>query len=325
MRETVPSSRLATHTEPPPAVTASGLWPTEYSAVMRAAVGIDQPDMVLVDASEAVGLEYADDPEGQDTGDHERRRAHQQRPRPAPGRSAWLRLGRGGQVERRVVGEDLLVQALQLRAGLDADLLHETGPCGAVGLECLRLPPGPVEREHPLAVQALAQRVLGDERVELAGQLGVTAGRQVGIDRRLRCPQPQVLEPADLRRGERLVGQVGEWLAAPQRQCLTRPRLLHEAFRSHRVDLSVHELERVAAAVGHDANAVAVERASEMRDVELHHLGRARRQLVAPQPLREPVGRHRPARLQRKHREHRPLLAGAQLDGPVPEANLERP
>ena len=50
-----------------------------------------------------------------------------------------LRLGRRGQVERRVVREDLLVQALQVGAGLDADLLDETGARGAVGGERLRL------------------------------------------------------------------------------------------------------------------------------------------------------------------------------------------
>ena len=62
-----------------------------------------------------------------------------------------------------------------------------------------------------------------------------------------------------------------------------------------------------------------------MRHVVLHHLRRARRQLVTPQALREPVRRDRPARLQGEHREDGPLLAGAKLDGPIPEANLERP
>jgi hypothetical protein len=49
-----------------------------------AAVGIDQPDVVLADAGEAVRLEHADDPERQDTGDHERGGAHQQRARAPP-------------------------------------------------------------------------------------------------------------------------------------------------------------------------------------------------------------------------------------------------
>ena len=61
-----------------------------------------------------------------------------------------------------------------------------------------------------------------------------------------------------------------------------------------------------------------------MRDVELDHLRRARRRLLAPQPLDQRVrGTVRPAS-QREHREHRPLLAGAQFDGPVTEAKLDR-
>ena len=55
----------------------------------------------------------------------------------------------------------------------------------AVGLERLRLPAGAVKREHPLAVQALAQRVLSDQRVELADHLGVPTGLEVGVDRHL--------------------------------------------------------------------------------------------------------------------------------------------
>ena len=163
-------------------------------------------------------------------------------------------------------------------------------------------------------MQALAQRVLRDERVELADHLGVPAGGEVGVDRQLGRAQPQLLEPADLGRRERLVGQVRERLAAPQRQRLARPRLAEQPLGAHRVDLAVRELQLVAATAGHDSDPVAVEHAAQVRDVELHHLRRARRQRVAPQPLGQAIGRHRPARLQREHREHRPLLAGAQLD-----------
>ena len=102
------------------------------------------------------------------------------------------------QVERGVVGEDPLVQPAQLGAGLDADLLDERRARLPVRLQRLRLPPGAVEREHPLAVQALAQRVLGDQPVELADQLGVAPGRQVGVDRHLGGAQAQLLEAPDL-------------------------------------------------------------------------------------------------------------------------------
>ena len=174
-------------------------------------------------------------------------------------------------------------------------------------------------------MQVLAQRIRGDERVELADHLGVAAGLEVGVDRALRRPHAQLLEPADLGGRERLVGEVGERVAVPERERVARARLAHQPLEAHGVDVALGQLQLVAAAVGHDSNAVAVEDASEMRHVVLHHLRRARRQLVTPQALGEPVRRHRPARLQGEHREYRPLLAGAQLDGPVPEANLERP
>ena len=61
-----------------------------------------------------------------------------------------------------------------------------------------------------------------------------------------------------------------------------------------------------------------------MRDVELDHLRRGRRRLLAPQALDQRVGRDRAAGPQGEHREHRPLLAGAQLDGAVTEPKLDR-
>ena len=164
-----------------------------------------------------------------------------------------------------------------------------------------------------------------DQRVELADHLGMPAGREVGVDRQLDRAQPQLLEPSDLRRRERLVGEVGERLAAPQRERLARARCSSSRSKRTASTSPSGELQLIAAPAGDDSSPVAVEHAAQTRDVELDHLRRARRRRVAPQPLGQAVGRHRPSRLQREHREHRPLLAGTQLDGPVPEANLERP
>ena len=50
----------------------------------------------------------------------------------------------------------------------------------------------------------------------------VTAGREVGPDRQLGCLQAQLLQPPDLGGRERLVGQVGQDFAAPQRERLPR-------------------------------------------------------------------------------------------------------
>ena len=114
------------------------------------------------------------------------------------------------------------MQALQLRPRLDADLLDQRVARVAVGLERVRLAAAAVERQHPLGVQALAQRVVGQQRLDLGDDLLVAAGGQVGVDRELRGGQAQLLDPADLRERERLVGDVGQRLAAEQRERLPR-------------------------------------------------------------------------------------------------------
>ena len=174
-------------------------------------------------------------------------------------------------------------------------------------------------------MQAFTQRVLGDQPVELAGQLGVAPGRQVGLDRHLGGAQPQVLEAPDLGSGERLVSEVRQRLAPPQRQRLARPRLLQQPLRPCHIDTAVSELQLIAAPTRDDPGAVLAEQPTQVGDIELHHLRRARRRPVAPQPFRQAIGRDRLALLQRKHRQYRPLFARAELDRAVLEGNLERP
>ena len=114
------------------------------------------------------------------------------------------------------------MQAAELGRRLDADLLDQRRPGVPVGLERLGLAAAAVQREHALRVQPLAQRVLGQQRVDLADELVVAAGGEVRVDRELGGGEPQLLEPADLRVGERLVGDVRERVAAEQRERLAR-------------------------------------------------------------------------------------------------------
>ena len=119
-------------------------------------------------------------------------------------------------VEARVLGEDLLLQALELGARLDPDLLDQGLARLAVGIERLRLAPVAIEGEHALRVQALSQRLLGDQRLEPGDRLGVAPGGEIGVDRQLERPQVKLLEAADLGAREGLGGDVGERGAAPQ-------------------------------------------------------------------------------------------------------------
>ena len=98
-------------------------------------------------------------------------------------------------------------------------------------LERVGVAPRAVEREHELGAQALAQRLLPGQRLELAHELGMAAEREVGVDPSLQAGQAELLQAGDLGLGEGLVAEVGEGLATPERQRfgagrpLLRPRL----------------------------------------------------------------------------------------------------
>ena len=116
----------------------------------------------------------------------------------------------------RVVAQDRVLQRAELRPGLDAEVVGELLARLAVGVERLGLAAAAVEGEHQLPGEPLARRVLGDQLPQLADELGVPAGGQVGLDARLQRGQPLLLEPRDLGLRERLERQVGERRPAPQ-------------------------------------------------------------------------------------------------------------
>ena len=85
-----------------------------------------------------------------------------------------------------------------------------------IRVQCLGLATGPIQGEHPLSVEPLAQRVLSDE--SLQPRKHVLTLREPGLDRQLGSPDPQLVEPTDLRGRERLTGDIGQGGAAPQRE-----------------------------------------------------------------------------------------------------------
>ena len=133
-------------------------------------------------------------------------------------RGGGLRRGAARQLERRVVLQDGLLQPPQLRPRLEADLLVEHPPRRGVGLERLGLPPRPVQRDHELRVEALAQRVAPHERPQLRHQRVVAPEREVGVDAQLERLLALLVELGQRRRGERLVLEVAQEPAAPQRE-----------------------------------------------------------------------------------------------------------
>lgn len=133
------------------------------------------------------------------------------------------RLGRG-LLEFRIVRQDRLLQTLQRPAGFDPELLHECASRLLVHLERLGLAARAVEGKHQLATQTLLQRMLRNQCLELANQVGVAAEHEIRVDALAQRAKVKLVEPADLVAGERLVGEVDERRSSPQRERLTQQK-----------------------------------------------------------------------------------------------------
>ena len=79
----------------------------------------------------------------------------------------------GAGAQRRVVIEHATLELDELRARFEPELLREVVPQLLERAQRLGLPAGPVRREHALPAQALVERVLVGERVELAQRFEV--------------------------------------------------------------------------------------------------------------------------------------------------------
>ena len=291
---------------------------------------IDHSDGVLVDPREPIRLRHAAYTEDRQRGEEQYGGARESQRDAVALRGRRRRRGhwhrrRGGDVERRVLGQDPRLETTQLGSGLDADSLHQRRAGLPVGLKCLRLPAGAIQRQHPPPVQLLAQRMLGHQPVELTEHLLVKSSRQIGVDRLLGRAQAPLPQPTNLRGGERFFGDVGERLATPQRERLAGTRLFEQALEPDRVDLAAGQPQLVTAPTGHDNRTVALEQPAQVRDMLLDHLGCAWRRLIAPQALRQALRRDRMAHPQREHRQDGSLLTRTELDWPAVEARLDRP
>ena len=254
--------------------------------------------------------------------------------------SRWSRLRRlqHRQRERRVLRQDRSLQLPQPLARLDAELLDQLAAGLLVGLQRVGLAVGAIQGEHQLRAQALAERVLGDQRLELSDHLGVPAERQPRVDLQLQGRRAQVGEARDVALGERLVGEIGERLAAPEREAFVEPGgglprtirgqlvpgLREQPLEPVRVEPVGVELQAVPALPGHDQVAPASERLAQPRDMDLHGLGRRGRRLLAPELLDQPVGAERLVGVQHEHGEQRALLAPSERDFAALVEDLER-
>ena len=187
-----------------------------------------------------------------------------------------------------------------------------------------------------LGPQPLAQRVAADERLELPGEVVVAAERELGVDPVLEADPGPLLQVRGLRAGERL-GELGQRHAAPQLQRRAQPRRrrrrvagvqrgpagVAQALEAHQVDGLRVDLQRVARRVR--AQDPVRQRLAELRDVDVDHLHRGVRDVLAPQVVHEPVDGHRPVGLQQQPGEQRPRLAPAEAQRLLAVQHLQWP
>src|SRR5262245_999328 len=102
-----------------------------------------------------------------------RRRARRAR---STGRGAGLGVASAGSCARIAP-----LEAAQLLAGLEPELVPKLPAPAAVDLERLHLPAGAVQREHELGPRPLAVRALLDERRELGDELLVATEHEPGL------------------------------------------------------------------------------------------------------------------------------------------------
>jgi len=165
-------------------------------------------------------------------------------------------------------------------------------------------------------------RVLGDERLELAHDLGVPPERQLALDALLDAGDSELLQVRALGGGEPLAGQVRQRGPAPQRQRLLEPPGRAQPLEPVEVELIVPHREQVAGLLG--LQTIAAENLAQLGDVQLQRLACSLGRVVLPQQVDEPIARDDAVWLQQQRCEQRPLLAPAQAQRAPVGADLER-
>jgi hypothetical protein len=112
----------------------------------------------------------------------------------------------------------------QRAARLEAELLRKQLSGVPVHGKRLRLPPGPVQREHELAAQPLLHRIRRHQRLQLGHELARATKGKIGLDSFLQGSQAEPLEPSNLRLRVLLEPEVGERGTAPQSERLAQRR-----------------------------------------------------------------------------------------------------
>ncbi len=184
--------------------------------------------------------------------------------------------------------------------------------------------------------------MLTNERLQFRDQLSGQAALEVGVEPQFDRLQPELLETGDLGLGERLVGELLERLAPPERQRLTE----HERSRRRvdvgecstlgdhplepdRVDLVVCHLDEVAGGPREQDRAIRallaiwLERLAQSRHVDPQRVLLVDTAGVTPQLVEDLIGREHRVRRRQQQGEQGALSKRTEVDGIAVSQHLE--
>ncbi len=251
-----------------------------------------------------------------------------------------LRRGRAGsrwRREARVVAQDRDLQLAQHGTRLDPEVVAKLRGQPPEGFERLGRATAPVQSEHLRADQALAARMLGDQRGQFTGQLDMPTELEFGLDPVLQRGQPLLLQAGANPLAQSVGRRVGERRTAPQLQRRTQAggpvtgvgRGLGAGEQGPET-VDVDPIGRYAqdvALVSGDERDVALppQRGADPGHRRVDARPCCRRRAAIPQQFDQPAHGHHAVAVQQQHGEqapvtparqgHRSAVGGLHLDG----------
>ena len=178
---------------------------------------------------------------------------------------------------------------------------HRRVPRAPVDRPRARRPAAPaaVQRQHPLPVKVLAQRLLG--RPARRARRGTSACRPAARSRSIACSAADRRGSSSRRISSAANGSVATSLSGGPRHSASASRGAPEGYErleAKSVDVAAAQPQLVAATARDDLRTIPArrQRLAQLRHVDLHHLRRRRRRLFAPEAVDQPLGRRPPTR-----------------------------
>jgi len=211
-------------------------------------------------------------------------------------------------LEVGVLHQDGPLQASELGARGQAEILEQPHAQLLVAGESVGLAPGPVERPHVRGAQPLPSRMAPHQLVELSDERGVLTESEAGVHQVLQRRDTLLLQPPGERQSERLVGVVGQRGPTPEGQRVgepgssggrrgSGPGLGHDRCEPLGVDRVGVDPQLVSRRGGGDQVPAPrfglLQRPPELRDLGVESTARLGRGVAVPQVLDQPVGRDR--------------------------------